>query len=243
MRMLFKGLLAAAAICAALPASAQEVVVTGQYRAGYTAAEPYAVVAQGPQQYRPVVNLKRTADYVVQSVRVVGDTRDAAKRREEVYGMVRNAIQLAGKSGVELSTGELVLEPLTLANYTNLPLRSAGRPDTDQAFFLVKTRLTPGMDAKTALDRISKFIAAVPNVARAEMDASGDPILSVIDPNQYRGQIIEMIAADAASTAGKFGPGYGIRAEGLDRPVQWSRASLTEVFLYLPANYVVVPKP
>ena len=243
MHMLLKSLLATVMLAAALPASAQEVVVTGQYRAGYTAAEPYGVVAQGPQQYRPVVNLKRTADYVVQSVRVIGDTRDAAKRREEVYGMVRNAIQLSAKSGVELSTGELVLEPLTLANYTKLPLRSAGRPDTDQAVFLVKTRLAPGVDAKAALDRISKFVAAVATVARAEMETIGDPTLSVVDPNQYRGQIIELIAADAASTTGKFGAGYGIQATGLDRPVQWARASLTEVFLYLPASYVVVPKP
>ena len=29
---------------------------------------------------------------------------------------------------------------------------------------------------------------------------------------------------------------------GLDRPVEWSRASLTEVFLYVPYTYVVVPK-
>lgn len=243
MHMLFKSLLAAVMLSAALPASAQEVVVTGQYRAGNIVAESYGAVPQGPQQYRPVVNLKRTADYVVQSVRVVGDTRDAAKRREEVYGMVRNAIQLSAKSGVELSTGELVLEPLTLANYTNLPLRSAGRPDTDQAVFLVKTRLAPGVDAKAALDRISRFVAAVATVARAEMETIGDPTLSVVDPNQYRGQIIELIAADAASTTSKFGAGYGIEATGLDRPVQWARASLTEVFLYLPASYVVVPKP
>jgi hypothetical protein len=243
MRMLFKCLLAGILASAALPARAQEVVVTGQYRAGYTAAEPYGAVAQGPQQFRPVVNLKRTADYIVQAVRVVGDTREAPKRRDEVLGMVRNAIQLADRSGVELSTGELVLEPLTLANYTNLPLRSAGRPDTDQAIFLVKTRLAPGIDARAALDRITKFVAAVPNVARAEMETMGDPTLSVIDPNQYRGQIIALIAADAASTAGKFGTGYGIQATGLDRPVQWARASLTEVFLYLPASYVVVPKP
>jgi len=241
--MLFKGLLATVLFAAALPACAQEIVVTGQFRPGYTAAEPYGAMPQAVPQFRPVVNLKRTADYMVQSVRVVGDTRDAAKRRDEVYGMVRNAIQLSAKAGVELSTGELVLEPLTLANYTNLPLRSAGRPDTDQAVFLVKAKLTPGMDAKAAQEQISKFVAAVATVARAEMETIGDPALSVVDPNQYRGQIIDLIAADAASTAGRFGAGYGIQATGLDRPVQWARASLTEVFLYLPANYVVVPKP
>lgn len=231
--MMFRSLLAAVLCAGALPAGAQEVVVTGEYRAG--------LLPDGGQS-RPVVSLRRSADYAVQTVRVVGDTREAAQRREELFGMIRNAIGLAAKSGVELSTGQAVLEPLTLANYKNLPLSTAGRADTDQAFFLVKVRLA-GIDAKAALDRITKFVAAVPNVGRAEMASSGDLTLSVIDPNQYRGQIIELIAADAANTATKFGSGYAIEAAGLDRPVQWSRAGLTEIFLYLPASYRVVPRP
>ncbi|NWN27572.1 TonB-dependent receptor, partial [Escherichia marmotae] len=85
-------------------------------------------------------------------VRVAGDTREAAKRRDEIYAMIRGAIGLARQYDVELATGEYVVEPLTLANYRNLPLSNDGRPDTDKAVFLVKTRLAPGIDAKTALD-------------------------------------------------------------------------------------------
>ncbi len=233
--MLFKTLFVGMSLAVALPAFAQEVVVAGEYRAGY-------VTDAAGQHSRSVVNVRRSADYAVQAVRVVGDTRDAAKRREEVFGMVRKAIGLAAQSGVELSTGQTVLEPLTLSNYTNLPLSAAGRADTDQTYFLVKVRLA-GIDTKAALDRITKFVASVPNVGRAEMASSGDLTLSVIDPNQYRGQIIDLFAVEAAATAAKFGPGYAIEASGLDRPVQWSRAGLTEVFLYLPASYRVVPKP
>jgi hypothetical protein len=234
MRIVLKASIAVAMLLAASPALAQEIVVTAQRR-GY-ASEPM------PASARPVINLRRTADYAVQMVRVVGDTRDAPKRREEVYAMVRNAIQLAGKSGVELSTGDYILEPLTLENYTNLPLRGDGRSDTDQATFLVKTKLVPGMDAKTALARITKFVTEVPTVGRAEMETQGDLTLSVVSPDQYRGQIIDLIAADAAASAAKFGPGYGVQVSGLDRPVEWARASLTEVALYLPASYTVRPK-
>lgn len=229
------------ALCSAVPAAAQEVVVTGSRMPGYAAAAPPPPYQQ--QSFMPVVMMRRTADFAVQQVRIVGDTRDQDKRREEVYAMVKNAILAADKAGVELSTGTLVLEPLTLENYKNLVLSNAGRTDTDQAVFFVKTRLSPGIDAKAALARIGKFIAAVPTVGRAEMGAISQLDLSVVDPNQYRGEIIDLIAADAAKTVGKFGPGYAVQTSGLDRPVQWSRAGLIDVYLYLPASYTVVPKP
>lgn len=216
----------------AIPAaSAQEIVVTGSRRE----ADDYS-------DTMPIITLRRTADFAVQEVKVAGDTREAVKRRDEIYAMVRGAIELAGKYDVELATGEYVVEPLTPANYKNLPLSNDGRPDTGKAVFLVKTRLAPGVDAKTALDRIARFLKAVPTVGRAEMTEQGDLTLSVVSPDQYRSQIIGLIAEDAGATAAKFGPGYGVEVRGLDRPVEWARASLTEVFLYLPSAYVVRPR-
>jgi hypothetical protein len=227
-------------LAGAMPAAAQEVVVTGSRiaRGGYSDAGSVNVMPA------TTLTMRRTADFAVQAVVVAGDTRDATKRREEIYDMIRGAIGSSGKFDVQLATGELVVEPLTIDNYKNLTLTAdADRDDSQQTIFLIKTPLTPGMDSKTALDRISKFIAAVPAVGRAEMKASGDLTLSVVKPEQYRGQIIDLVAADAAANAAKFGAGYAVDVGGLDRPVQWGRASLTEVFLYLPVSYRVVPKP
>jgi hypothetical protein len=235
MRIWFKAVLALGIFMTAAPAFAQEVIVTANRRGGYLNS-----YADGDT--RPFVHLRRSADYVVQTVRIVGDTRDEAKRREEVYAMVRNAVEIAGRQGVELSTGNYIIEPLTMANYTNLALSGDGRADTSVATFLVKVKLEPGMDAKTALGRIGKFVAAVPAVGRAEMRTVGELTLSVVNPDQYRGQIIDLIAADAKGSAGKFGPDYGVQISGLDKPVEWTRGSLTEVFLYLPVEYVIRPK-
>ncbi len=189
----------------------------------------------------PAVGLRKVADFAVQRVTITGDTRDAPKRREEIYAMIRGAIELAGRRpAIELATGEMVVQRLTAANYKDLPLSGDGRPDTDRTSFLVKTALAGG-DAKAALDRIDAFVKAVPAVGRAEMRASGDLTLSVVSPNHYRGRIVDLVAADARETAAKLGPQYGVTASGLDRPVEWSRASLTEVFLYVPYSYSVVP--
>jgi hypothetical protein len=212
-------------------AAAQEIVVTGS-----------RVQADGYDASMPIITLRRTADFAVQQVKVTSDSRDASVRQDEIYAMIRNAIGLAGKFGVELGSGEYIVEPVNLGNYSNLILAKDDRPDTSQTIFLVKTRLSPGMDAKTALDRITRFIAAVPAVGRAEMKTEDELTLSVVNPDQYRPQIVELVATDAATVAAKFGAGYGVEVKGLDRPVLWSRASLTEVFLYLPSAYVVRPK-
>ena len=63
-------------------------------------------------------------------------------------------------------------------------------------------------------------------------------------PDRYRGAIIDLVAAHAYAhaTPKKMGPDYAIEAKSLERPVEWSRASLTEVFPYVPYSYDVVPK-
>src|SRR5690242_13842003 len=79
----------------------------------------------------PVIGLRRTADFAIQEVTIAGDTRDAEKRKDEIYEMVRGAIQVAMRQGnIELATGEMVVEPLTLANYRNLTLVNDSRPDS-----------------------------------------------------------------------------------------------------------------
>jgi hypothetical protein len=192
----------------------------------------------------PAIGLRRTADFAVRQVTVAGDTRDAARRRTEIYEAVRGAIALAGRRGdIELATGEIVVEPLTLDNYRDLPLKDDRRPDAERTSFFVKTRLVTGTGGgKAALDRIEAFIKAIPPVGRAQAEASGDLTLSVVRPDQYRGPIIDLVAADARETAARVGGDYAVEAKGLDRPVEWTRASLTEVFLYLPYSYTVRAK-
>lgn len=231
-----RGMIALTMLGVAMPVSAQEVVVTAQRR-GFAGDGSYSngVVATS----RPIINLRRTADFAVQPVRVVGDARDMATRRADLKATIRNMIAGAEKAGVELSVGDYVLEPLTTARAESLPLRGDGRPDTDQTNFLVKVRLTPGMDIAAVKARIDKFIAGVSKAGRSQVNSVGELTLSVINPDQYRGQIIDLIAADAAASAAKFGEGSGVDVTGLDRPVEWARGGPTEVFLFLPSAYIV----
>ena len=207
-----------------------EIIVTGSRRS-----------QDDFDQSRPAIGLRRTADFAVMYVTIAGDTRDIERRREEIFTMVRGAIEQAQRSGVELATGDFIIEPLTIDNYRNLPMSNDGRPDTDRVTFLVKTRLAADTDGASAVERIDRFVRAVPAVGRAEIRRTGQLTLSVVAPDQYRDRILELVAADSQAAAARFGPGYAVEARGLDRPVEWMRASLTDVFLYVPYNIVVRP--
>lgn len=238
MRIVVNALIAATMLSAAMPSLAQEMIVTASRRGpGEYGNSGYVNGVVTTQ--RSIITLKRAADYVVQPVRLTGDTRDATARMDDINATLRNMIGGAGKAGVELATGDYVVEPLTLNNYRNLSYGGDGRPDTSMTTFLVKVKLAPGMDLAAAKAQIKRFIDSVTKVGRSTLTASGDPTLSVVNPDQYRGQIADLIAADAAAMKVKFGPDYGVNVTGLDRPVEWARAGPTDVFLFLPSAYIV----
>ncbi len=225
-------ILTAIAIAIAAPAFAQnsdEIIVTANRRQ-----------ADDDDARVPAIGMRRVADFAVQMVVIAGDTRERDKRQAEIYAMLKGAVELAARGNdIALATGEMVVEPVTLANYRSLTLSNDGRPDSERTSFLIKTRLSGSVDAKAALERINAFIKAVPTVGRAEMKRSGDLTLSIVNPGQYRGAILDLVATDAKATSARLGEAYGVDAKGLDRSVEWSRASLTEVFLYVPYSYTV----
>ena len=237
MRIIVSSLIALAILAGAVPAAAQEMIVTAQRRSAsdYNGGYANGVVAT----QRSIINLKRTADYVVQNVRLTGDARDATVRMNDINATLRAMIAGAPRANVELATGDYVVEPLTEANYRNLTYGGDGRPDTSTTVFLVKVKLTPGMDIPAAKAQIKRFVDSVAKAGRSTLTVMGEPTLSVVNPDQYRGQIADLIAADAATMKVKFGPDYGVDVSGLDRPVEWARAGPTEVFLYLPSTYTV----
>lgn len=234
MRIFVAGLALLAAFAG--PAAAQEVVITASRGEFANAPNGYVGIVLPS---RPVITLTRTADYVVFGINVQGDERDSTRRRADLLATIRAAIAAAGGAGVELATGQYVLQPLTAADVGNLPLSGAGRPDTDQTSFLVKVRVAPGIDLTSARTRTDGFLRGVKRVGRTTMSVTFGPTLSMIQPDQYRAQIIDLIAADAAASAAKFGPTYGVEVAGLDRPVEWTRAGPIDVFLYLSAAYTV----
>jgi hypothetical protein len=208
-----------------------EIVVTSQRR-----------VSDNYSADMPIIGLRRTADFAVQEVTISGDTRDEKLRQDEIYQMLANAIGSAPQAGVQIASGDETLQIVSLQNYRNISLKKDNRPDSQRLSFLVKAPLGTGTDAKAAQAKITNFVKSVRPVGRAQMETSDDLTFSVVAPDKYRGAIADIIAADAKMMAAKFGEGYGVEIEGLNRPVEWARSGLSEVLLYIPYRLVITPK-
>jgi len=225
-------LVLAAGAAFAQPAEPQglgEVMVTSNRNGA-----PYA------QQDRPVVGLRRTADAAVMSFTVTSDTRDPETRKQEIHTVLLAAIDKAATSGFEIVSGTFRVEAVTRENYQSLLLQPAGRVDTSQVRVLVKAKLA-GTAAETAA-RLQRFIGSLRGAGRATAEDGGGWTLTVVNPDQYRDAIISLVAEDARHNAALFGPDFTFNITGIDGQVAWSQISSTEVFLYIPYRYSIVPK-
>lgn len=219
------------------PAFAQDAKAPGLGEVVVTANRlnaPYA------QQDRPVVGLRRKADAAFTVVAFNSDSRDAETRKSEIYTMMRAAIDRAPAAGIDLVSGSFDVQPVTIANYQTLAIISGGRVDTSRVNLMLKVRLTG--TAGDAMQKLSAFAKSIPGSGRGTVDNYGGLTLTIINPDQYRDSIVKLVADDARIRAATFGPDYAVQVTGIDGQVAWSQVSSTDVFLYIPYRYTIVPK-
>lgn len=233
-------LAAGSILAAAAPAPAQVAAPAASPGLGEVLVTANRQGARFADANRPVVTLQRRADAAVMNFSITSDTRDGPAREGEVHKVLLTAIDRAAAAGLELVTGSAQLGRVTRENYKNLPFSWAGRADTGRVDVMLRTKLDG--TAQAATQRLRSFIDALPGQGRATVSTSGGITLTVIDPDQYREAIVSLIAADARGRAAQFGPDFTYTVTGIDGAVSWSQASSTDVYLYLPYRYVIVPK-
>jgi uncharacterized protein YggE len=211
-----------------IPALGEVVVTANRLNARYA------------QQDRPVVGIRRQADAVVLQISISSDSRDETTRKREIQAMLLAALSRAQAAGIEFVTGSFELSPVTKTNYAELPFLSAGRVDTSQVNVLLKTKLTGSVSNAEQL--FASFIKSVPKTGRGAVDRTGAITLTIVNPDQYRDGIVKKVAEDARNRAAFFGPEYAVQVSGIDGQVYWSQVSASEVFLYIPYRYTIVPK-
>lgn len=195
---------------------------------------PYA------QQDRPVIGLRRRADSAVMTLYIASDTREAATRTQEIYTVLLAAMDKASATGLELVSGGVPIQRVTRDNYKLLPLLGAGRVDTSQVQVLVKARLDGSASATEA--RLRTFITGLKGTGRATVSTPGGIALTVINPDQYRDDIVRLVAEEAKRNAAIFGPDFTFSLTGIDGQLAWSQVSSSEVMLYIPYRYTILPK-
>jgi hypothetical protein len=207
----------------------EEVVVTG------IRAESAAV---------PGTSLKRPGDFLLLSVEVSNDSRDAKTRDTEIKDTLRAMLAAAGRDkSIELSVigdNNLVL-PLRLDSGT-LALVNGKRQDTSETTINVKTRIPASVANSSALvAKLRDFVKGIKPVGRTIVDGDGDFEISLVKPAQYRDEVIGLFAADVKKVTAALGADYKVIVQGIDKPIQWVRDGMLDVTIFVPYSFDVIP--
>lgn len=203
-------------------AQLEEVVVTGSRVSG----DDYSRI--------PAVVLERRADFLVQRIGLVNDSRAAEGRAKEIYQTIRDMLSDATKHpGVALSYGDEFLIPITPADF-EVPLGKGAKPDTSTTALYVKLALAEKDNVQKAIAELRSFIKKARASGRTEIEAAGDVGLSLVTPEKYRYDIIAKITEDANRLKSAVGSQCKVEISGLSNRVSWQRSDISQLTLYIP---------
>ncbi len=216
--------LALGAMLLGVDASAQnleEVVVTGLRASDYSEM--------------PAVTITKPADFLVQKIQLINDSRSPDLRKKEIIETVEGMLKRATSDrNIALSYGEGFLVPVNLTDESLQIIEDKKRPDTSRVELSVKVTLAAGDDTKARVAALRKFIEKTPLVGRTEVEPMDDVGLSIVGPEKYRYDILATIAEENARLAKVVGSKCEVKVSGLSRRVMWERTEVAELMLYIP---------
>ncbi len=120
---------------------------------------------------------------------------------------------------------------------------SARKSDTSYATLYIKSSLK-GHNVKSdkLISDIKKFVKDIKLEGRTEVIYKKEPILTIINPEKYRYELVQKIANDASKVAKSFGDDYRVTVQGLQQKLLWERAGIDEMRLFIIYRYQIVPK-
>ncbi len=199
--------------------------------------EEVAVVSEAEAD--PPVSIKKTGDFLVLKVGIENDSREYSLRRQEIYDTLYRMADAAAKtSRIKLHSGEYPVDK----NSYKIKLREGDkRADTSSTDIFVKIPLKAGDNVLELTEELKKFILGIKASGRTEL-VPGEVGLSILDPEQYRYELIAAIAKDVKKAGEIFGGTNNFQVSGLDKKMKVRRVSVTEVELYLGYEFQILPK-
>lgn len=208
--------------------ASQEIVVTGSR---ITREDIYGL---------PAIAVEKKADFLVQKIRMINDSRSPELRKKEIFGTIGNLKRSAQKiKGIELSYGEGFLVPVNLTDDSIQLIEDRKKKDTNHVDIFVKVALDESRSPKKQISELRSFIKNAKLQGRTEIESLNDIGLSIIDPDQYRYDILKEIAKENKKIKDIIGKDCGIDIGSLEQRVEWARTGVDELTLYISYNTVV----
>lgn len=220
----------------ALPAAAQDadasneldtVVVTGS-RVGYSDLLD-----------TPAVSLTKPGDYLLQTIVLNNDSRDAAMRKREIHETIAELISAAGSRYGVFYVDEYRIA-LNRDNYRVDLDEDGKRPDTNHVSLQIRVGI--GGDpakAEGIIADMRRFVRNAKKIGRTEIEIKGDTALVMNRPERFRYELIDAIAKDSKRLTDAMALDCKVEIDGLNGRVQWERASAAELLLYIPYRMTI----
>lgn len=203
-------------------AQSEEVVVTG-----LRASEGYSGI--------PAVAIKKSADYLVQEIKLTNDSRSPDLRKKEIISTIEGMLKRAATDKkIALSYGKGFISPIDLTGESLQIIEDGGRSDTSTVRIFVKILLTAEDNTKARIADLRNFISRSQVVGRTEIESLGDVGLSIVNPEKYRYELLEKIAEENKRLLKVMGGNCKVTLTELSNRVTWRRTEVAELTLYIP---------
>lgn len=190
----------------------------------------------------PGVVLKRQGDFLLMDIAIESDSREISVRKKEIQETVDKLLKSAKQKDditVSIDANGMVFPLLTSEN---LPMISGLRPDTSLVKLVLRTPIPKEVkDVQDLSSRLSVFANSINGVGRATVDAYDDTTVSVVNPQQYRMDVIFAVLDEVKAVTGRLGPDYRVVLTGIDNQMEWRGVDSTNVVFYIPYSYNIIP--
>lgn len=217
-------------------AAQDEIIVTASRRV----ASPGA----NPEDHGPGIFVEKRGDFLLLEVRIENDSRELSTRLKEIGRTVDDFIAAAKENpDIELSIVDesSFVRPLTRDNYSD-NIRFGNRPDTSVAILKVKTQIPERVeDSYKLAQMLSEFVDSIEEKDRTTINTYDEISVSVVNPYQYRKDVIKKVVQEVNAITEGLGPDYRVILTGLDKELTWTRSGDLNLAFFLPYSYDIIP--
>lgn len=190
----------------------------------------------------PGITLKRQGDFLLIDVRVSSDSREYSLRSAEIRKTVDDLLAKAADRkdiSINVDAGGLIYP---LLSSEGLPLSGGSRPDTSYTDLILRTPIPKNVgDIQPLVTKLETFANSIKGEGRATIDADDVPDVSVVNPDQYRMDVIDAILDEVDKVTKRLGPNYRVILTGLDMRMKSRNTDNINVTFYIPYSYMIVP--
>jgi hypothetical protein len=187
----------------------------------------------------PAISITRKGDYLLQEIRLVNDSRDAATRRSELHATILALLDAAGER-YQLLHGDTYRVALERKNHAVEVAKDGKRPDTSEVVLFLRAAIGDDPSrAEAAIRALREFASSTKRAGRTEIDLVGETALGMNRPERYRYELLDAIAADALRVTQAMRLDCRIDLDGLNSRLEWQRVSAAELMLYIPYTMTI----